>query len=129
MKSLENIEGLLRSVDDLCSYQFFIPHYQRGYRWTKDQVNALLKDINNFQSQDDKAFYCLQPLVVKSKSENEKQWDVIDGQQRLTTIYLILTFFEEEKVFGITYEKWNNSAEFLKNIASKNDNDAKTYID
>lgn len=129
MKSLENIEGLLRSVDDLCSYQFFIPHYQRGYRWTKDQVNALLKDINNFQSQDDKAFYCLQPLVVKSKSENEKQWDVIDGQQRLTTIYLILTFFEEEKVFGITYEKWNNSAEFLKNIASKNDNDAKIYID
>ena len=70
MKSLENIEGLLRSVDDLYSYQFFIPHYQRGYRWTKDQVNALLKDINNFQSQDDKAFYCLQPLVVKSKSEN-----------------------------------------------------------
>ena len=40
-----------------------------------------------------------------------------------------MTFFEEEKVFGITYEKWNNSAEFLKNIASKNDNDAKTYID
>ena len=129
MKSLENIEGLLRSVDGLYSYQFFIPHYQRGYRWTKDQVNALLKDINNFQSQDDKAFYCLQPLVVKSKSENEKQWDVIDGQQRLTTIYLILTFFKEEEVFGITYEKWNNSAEFLKNIASKNDNDAKTYID
>jgi hypothetical protein len=129
MKSSENIEGLLRSVDGLCSYQFFIPHYQRGYRWTEKQVTALLEDINNFQPQDDKAFYCLQPLVIKSRSVHENQWEIIDGQQRLTTIYLILTFFEEEKVFGITYEKWNNSAEFLKNIASKNDNDAKTYID
>ncbi len=129
MKSSENIEELLRSVDGLCSYQFFIPHYQRGYRWTEKQVTALLEDINNFQPQDDKAFYCLQPLVIKSRSAHENQWEIIDGQQRLTTIYLILTFFEEEKVFGITYEKLNNSAEFLKNIASKNDNDAKTYID
>ena len=130
MESSGNIKDLLRSVDNLCSYQFFIPHYQRGYRWTEKQITDLLKDINNFQPQDDnKAFYCLQPLVVKSRSEHENQWDVIDGQQRLTTIYLILIFLKETNLFSIAYDKWNDSQCFLEDIANKTCDDAKKYID
>jgi uncharacterized protein with ParB-like and HNH nuclease domain len=138
MESSGNIKELLRSVDDLIKeppYQFFIPHYQRGYRWTEQQVTALLNDVNNFVPDEKvQSFYCLQPLVVKSRSERENQWDVIDGQQRLTTIYLILTFFTKKELlstdlFNITYEKWENSGDFLKNISNKNCANAAEYID
>jgi uncharacterized protein with ParB-like and HNH nuclease domain len=67
---------------------FIIPAYKRGYRWTKRQVEELLNDIRDFQKESEskpkEAFYCLQPLVV---SEIESGWVLIDGQQRLTTIY------------------------------------------
>lgn len=43
---------------------FFIPGYQRGYRWTEQQVNDLLNDINEFEPENG-SWYCLQPLVTK----------------------------------------------------------------
>lgn len=43
---------------------FFIPGYQRGYRWTEQQVKDLLNDINEFEPEND-SWYCLQPLVTK----------------------------------------------------------------
>ncbi len=70
--------------------QFFIPKYQRGYRWTQLQVKQLLDDINEFkyiEGSDNQ--YCLQPVVVQRK-ENSEQWVVVDGQQRLTTIFIVL---------------------------------------
>ena len=86
---------VLKSINQLFEYSFFIPSYQRGYRWTKQQVEDLLNDINNFTPKEvpnstEKTWYCLQPLVVKQKEENI--WEVIDGQQRLTTINLILHY-------------------------------------
>ena len=78
----------------LLNNTFNIPEYQRGYRWEKKQVVDLLNDIKDFIRRRDsgkvntKEFYCLQPIVVFNTSENE--YDVIDGQQRLTTLYLIL---------------------------------------
>lgn len=72
-------------------YNFIIPSYQRGYRWTPDQVNDLLNDIDGNPKGKG---YCLQPLVVKLKEKNEQEnsvtYELIDGQQRLTTFYLIL---------------------------------------
>ena len=76
---------------------FFIPSYQRGYRWTKQQVEELLEDIWEFALKRQKAdgeFYCLQPIVVKKSKNSEYKWDVLDGQQRLTTIYIILKFLD-----------------------------------
>ena len=43
---------------------FFIPGYQRGYRWTEQQVKDLLNDINEFEPEN-VSWYCLQPLVTK----------------------------------------------------------------
>ena len=86
----------IKAISELLKYNFFIPSYQRGYRWTEQQVTDLLNDINEFSPKEignttEKTWYCLQPIVVKQKDENE--WDVIDGQQRLTTIYLILHYY------------------------------------
>ena len=82
---------------------FYVPSYQRGYRWGADQVNQLIEDLEEFEkyhySSDKNKFYCLQPLVVKERIIQKKErnqiievngLEVIDGQQRLTTILLLL---------------------------------------
>ena len=64
---------------------FYIPAYQRGYRWGEDEVLRLLNDVYS----NGKKNYCLQPVVVR---KNADSYELIDGQQRLTTIYLIYRF-------------------------------------
>lgn len=113
---------VLRCIDDLLKEDFFIPDYQRGYRWTSIQVKALLDDIWKFRSDSQEspkdAFYCLQPIVVAPSDEG---WIVIDGQQRLTTIHLVLTFLSpflltrERKNFGLSYATRPKSEAFLTN--------------
>lgn len=94
---------ILRSVNELRvdvfgnSLCFFIPDYQRGFRWSPLQVRQLLDDIREFtqrQNPQPKEFYCLQPLVIKARS-NTGDFEVVDGQQRLTTLLLIMRHFNE----------------------------------
>jgi uncharacterized protein with ParB-like and HNH nuclease domain len=114
----------IKTINDLLKSNFFIPSYQRGYRWTEQQVTDLLNDINEFSPKEipntnEKTWYCLQPIVVKQKDENE--WNVIDGQQRLTTTFLILHYLNQgytanrqKKLFGLKYETRENSADYLQ---------------
>jgi hypothetical protein len=118
----------LKPIIELLEYNFFIPDYQRGYRWTHTQVIQLLDDVWNFaktpplQKQgEEKPFYCLQPIVLKSHNENE--WEVIDGQQRLTTISLIIHYFNEMwigkqkiKEPEISYETRSDSSDFISSL-------------
>ena len=62
----------LKSVRDIFGMNFYIPKYQRGYRWTKQQVIDLLNDIKEFMERKpgDEEIYCLQPLVVKKKDDD-----------------------------------------------------------
>ena len=78
---------------ELFGKDFIIPHYQRGFRWEAQEVEELLDDLWNFEKTSNKGeFYCLQPIVLQQKGENI--FHVLDGQQRLTTLYLIVTFLE-----------------------------------
>jgi len=136
----------LKSISELSGMKFFIPDYQRGYRWTEELVNDLLEDIDEFIKEKRSDFYCIQPLVVKKniiKSEEfckklrelcqkdnnlidrtEKlidaysQWEIIDGQQRLTTIFILLKYLcsGKENYYSIEYETRKGSSDFLKNI-------------
>jgi hypothetical protein len=99
----ENPNFKLKAVADFLdgNHHFYIPSYQRGYRWDKKEVEDLLKDIGDFAENAQKGdFYCLQPVVVKSKQwKDEKKetvigWEVIDGQQRLTTLWLLLEYLK-----------------------------------
>lgn len=88
----------LKTIADLRneSAKFYIDAYQRGYRWTENEVRDLLDDIREFshtKKQDDGTFYCLQPVIVTKKDDGDG-WKVIDGQQRLTTLYLIYSFYQ-----------------------------------
>ena len=148
----ENLKPL--SINELFNKQFFIPHYQRGYRWIDLQVKQLLDDIDSFNpreilgKQGEKTFYCLQPVVVKLitddsfKNEHnlEGEWyEVIDGQQRLTTIYIILQYINqkwrgEDKLsqFTLNYETRKDCIKFLKELKVNSDdtvNIDKSYID
>ena len=71
-------------------YRFFVPAYQRGYKWTRLEVLKLMNDIWDFKNyraeKDNNAFYCLQPIVVRHFGSD---YHVIDGQQRLTTLLII----------------------------------------
>lgn len=113
------------AIKELTSLNFHIPSYQRGYRWTTQQVKELLEDIENFCEKGAKGIYCIQPLVVK---ENGSYWDVIDGQQRLTTINIILSCFDQPK-FTLKYQTRDKSSTFLEAILSKTIEEAKDNID
>lgn len=128
----------LKSIAELQDMAFYIPAYQRGYRWTQQQVKDLLKDILEFSEKKGNAsIYCLQPLVIvkrlsdedsvmkrihEAKDLNEvrhllkEQWEVVDGQQRLTTIRLILEVLQQPHFYDIEYETRKNSASFLDGI-------------
>jgi uncharacterized protein with ParB-like and HNH nuclease domain len=120
----------LKTINELKEESFYIPSYQRGYRWTPKEVEDLLDDISEFtpryvEDTDKKTWYCLQPIVVKKKSDD--QYEVIDGQQRLTTIYLILKYLssrlvDPKKLFNLNYETRQNSTSFLRDL-KKDDTD------
>ena len=128
----ENKIGL-KTIDELLGMRFFIPNYQRGYRWTKRQVTDLLNDINEFDADKD-GFYCLQPLVVKQRKEDmlskihdaksieevknllKGDWEVIDGQQRLTTIYILLNCLGKCDPYTLEYATRSDSATFLQKM-------------
>jgi uncharacterized protein with ParB-like and HNH nuclease domain len=78
-----------------CSF-FNIPEYQRGYKWSDENVTQLLIDLKNFQKlSDSSAFYCLQNITItKSSLDGEKCFNVIDGQQRLTTLFIIVSYIQ-----------------------------------
>lgn len=92
---MSNLNFRPRAVSDFLAsdetdrYIFDIPSFQRGYRWTSKQVLDLLKDLSDFakDTSDSSTIYYLQPLVVRGKGF---RWEVLDGQQRLTTLKLIL---------------------------------------
>lgn len=87
------------AVSDLLDGRlFFVPSYQRGYRWTKIQIYDLCNDLLEYalrKGKDPKAFYSLQPLIVRKATHQingspKDVFEVIDGQQRLTSIFIML---------------------------------------
>ena len=130
---------------------FYIPAYQRGYRWTAKQVEDLLRDLLCFANDEKKDFdfYCLQPIIAKPITDTAKMqtlfqgidsqslaekgcWEIIDGQQRLTTLFLLYkylmlkkgwdeeTLAEEEdgkELYHIFYATREESSDFLQSLS------------
>ncbi|MBF9015164.1 MULTISPECIES: DUF262 domain-containing protein [unclassified Oceanispirochaeta] len=135
----------LKSISELLGESFYVPEYQRGYRWTESQISDLLDDIHSFAVKDKKSkkeFYCLQPIIVKSHLTEEDQtvYEIIDGQQRLTTIHILLSYLikkhlhnepleeaYEKTLYTISYKTRPDSAAFLKDIDSDAEEDFIDY--
>lgn len=103
----------LRLVGEIAG-TFFVARYQRGYRWGALEVQRLLEDIWDSKG----AAYCLQPVVVKQRANDA--WELIDGQQRLTTLYLIMLFMQREGLqsagptYSMTFETRPESEAYLR---------------
>lgn len=106
-----------RLVGDI-SGRFYVPAYQRGYRWGEVEVQRLLDDI--WESRDRP--YYLQPVVVK---EHGDEWELVDGQQRLTTLFLIFQYMKSEGLqssgagYSMRYETRPDSAAYLEAMDSE----------
>lgn len=109
--------------------EFIIEAYQRGYRWSTDEIEHLLNDIDEIV---DGQNYCLQPIVVKNING---VYELIDGQQRLTTLYLIMKYLSLDIKYSIEYttRKSENghigSKELLENINTIDLNSPSSNID
>lgn len=132
---------VLKKISDITDFKFFIPSFQRGYRWDIMQVEDLLNDIKEYIDIENKeSFLCLQPVVVYEKknkddkqnenqneNEKDKTFVVIDGQQRLTAIAIIKYYLSEHKEqlkkfdYKIEYEKYDKSlSDLLKPYDEEN---------
>lgn len=152
----------------------YIPSYQRGYRWTEKQVGDLLRDLlcfandfaNEGKEKKQEQFYCLQPVIARPITDKEKLqsifgteyndsilkhgvWEIIDGQQRLTTIFLLYKYLLDQKgwdaetlkeeedgkeLYHICYATRDGSSKYLeelsmKSIRDSNENDIKENVD
>lgn len=147
-----NSISLISVAELLDGRYFFIPAYQRGYRWGKDQMWELLDDLYEFsiRKKEDGEFYCLQPVIVQPISDEnklseiraitgwgddvtaQKTWEVVDGQQRLTSLFIIYRYLIEKQTitsveiedgefetYNICYETRPETKEFLENLSSK----------
>jgi hypothetical protein len=123
---IQHASKTIPSVADLSSFRFFVPAYQRGYRWSPKDVKALLTDVAEFSPEvipgmEEETWYCLQPLVVKWRAK-DGSYEVIDGQQRLTTIYLINRYINKiwpehpGAEFSLNFESRKNTEGFLRKL-------------
>ncbi|WP_321479809.1 DUF262 domain-containing protein [uncultured Bacteroides sp.] len=98
-------------------YKFYnIPEYQRGYKWTPQQVEQLLDDIDRFhQNGNDDRFYCVQNITLVEK---DAHYNVVDGQQRLTTLIILLSHLGETRMVEnkIKYSVRPDTDYFIKNF-------------
>ena len=141
---------------------FLIPSYQRGYRWTEKEIKDFLNDLYSFALKPDKKgeeFYCLQPIITQKfadkdlieytlyeghiETTNNNVWTVIDGQQRLTSTFILYKYLLEKRgwtadnlleeegksLFHLAYETRKDTTLFLEslNSCSLNDSDVDSY--
>ncbi len=103
----------LKLIGDIAG-SFRVARYQRGYRWGQLEVERLLDDIWENGDKD----YSLQPVVVKRDAEDV--WELVDGQQRLTTLFLIFIYMQRAGLknvgpqYSLTYDTRVKSAEYLR---------------
>ena len=139
---MNNSDLCLKPIHELLTNEqgnptpFWIPAYQRGYRWRPLQVTQLLEDIREFsrrRNPQPEEFYCLQPLVIKATEHGA--FEVVDGQQRLTTLLLILRHFNErlaekyrQKLFTLDYETRPHLLAFLEEPSEDSANNNVDYF-
>lgn len=85
-----NKSAKLWKIEEIFNGNFFkIPDYQRGYAWTQKEVLALLKDIENLYGSSHMHF--TGTIVAANDVTQKHHYDIVDGQQRMTTIIIIIS--------------------------------------
>lgn len=88
MKAINTNPESLRSI--FSQHQFVIPEFQRSYSWEKEQCEQLWDDIVDFCQDAESQQYFLGSIVVYKDDSGISTWCIVDGQQRLTTLMLLI---------------------------------------
>ncbi len=153
MSAVHTGPALIAVADLIDKSHFWVPAYQRGYRWGRSEVDALLDDLYDYLVQLPEHDYCLQPVVVKPHTVPDvvpaedpsalplrpalppgtQYYELIDGQQRLTTLYLLDRYFatldSTASPFSLSYQTRPGSAKFLAGVTTNNGSIDDTNID
>ncbi|GAA7734106.1 DUF262 domain-containing protein [Helicobacter pylori] len=118
----------------LVDREFFyqVPDYQRPYVWDKDHLGALIDDlVGSYTNNREDEYFC--GSIVIAENQKDKRWDVVDGQQRLTSFIIlactILKLYkhslgQESKAFieESIYDRYDKEKERLKFLTAQNYN-------
>ncbi len=107
-------KNLEKSIHDIFDDQnkYIIPLYQRNFSWKREQIEQLLQDVFSAFNQNPKSNYYIGSLVVLKRSNGD--FEVIDGQQRLTVLSLITKILGINKEPRLFYDSRPEVEEFFK---------------
>ena len=105
---MSKIDDLKFSVEKIFESKYLIPIYQRNYAWGKEEIVTLLDDVSSNDGE-----YFIGSLVAREK---DGIFEVIDGQQRLTTLFLILRYLKHDIKGELKFEARQKSNETLEKI-------------
>lgn len=123
----ETLEASLLSVgmlfDDVDA-KYTIPIYQRNFAWGTEQIEQLISDVHDAMTDGDDNYF-LGNLIVTERDSKAIDYEVIDGQQRLTTLYLLLTYLQNSGQLvpdthrdRLRYQSRPRSTDALRRISS-----------
>lgn len=116
---MENNQVKTLTVSELCNGdKYIIPIYQRNYAWGRDEIELLIEDISEAQSKNKENNYYIGSLVVAKRKDS---YEVIDGQQRLTTLKLLLSYLDQNRNINLNFEYRDESNQSLNNLGNNNE--------
>jgi hypothetical protein len=100
---------------------FVVPSYQRNYAWEDEQVNQLLEDLDSFCFGGEDPYYLLGQIILapNRNSDTSHKFAVVDGQQRMTTVYLLLIALQEQfRAFNVAEGDSGEAADAYRQVIS-----------
>lgn len=110
--------SLVRNVADVLQRSYVIPFYQRNYNWGNAEIVQFIQDIYESYHSNKKQHYYIGSLVVYSSNNNSRGLEIIDGQQRLTTLHILARLFPRKgaKVLSLKYDSRPEVEEFFTRL-------------
>lgn len=127
----------LYNIEKLFEEKYIIPIYQRNFEWGESEIRQLILDIYDYSVDNYDKDYYIGTLIVYDRKNN---FEIIDGQQRLTTLSILLSliknkyedkykkYITENYNLNLTFDSRKNSTETLKTLFNKDKNYTEKYI-
>lgn len=127
----------LYNIEKLFEERYIIPIYQRNFEWGESEIRQLILDIFDYSIDNYNKDYYIGTLIVYDRKNN---FEIIDGQQRLTTLCILLSliknkyedkykkYITENYNLNLTFDSRKNSTETLKTLFNKDKNYTEKYI-
>ena len=122
-----NLKAALLSVGDLfgeADTHYEIPLYQRNFAWGVEQIEQLIDDVWAAAQADADDYFIGNLIVAPKRATSEPKYatyEVVDGQQRLTTLFMLLTYLGNESKAKLTYQSRRTATDALARLATSDD--------